>query len=138
MAIDGEGLRGVALLVVRYFGGTKLGAGGLVRAYGGAARDCLRGAVRRQVMPTLSLRLRVPYDLLGAVYALLEQHGAVKQQESYDAADGVAASAPAACLVVGLEAERAPALCAALADATSGRVQAEAQLPPAGVTWHAR
>ena len=45
-AIDGEALDGVCVLVVRHFGGTKLGAGGLVRAYGGAARECLQEAER--------------------------------------------------------------------------------------------
>lgn len=61
---------------------------------------------------------QVPYELLGPTYPLLEQHGAAKLEESYDAAAGVA-------LTVSLEASRADALRAAVADATSGRVQAE-------------
>ncbi|KAI7843529.1 hypothetical protein COHA_002771 [Chlorella ohadii] len=117
-AIEGEGLDGVAVLVIRFYGGIKLGAGGLVRAYGGAARDCLRAAPKRQMTPQVQLRLQVPFELLGPVYPLLEQHGAQKQEESYDDAAGVS-------LVVLLEAGKAQALSAALADATSGRVQAE-------------
>lgn len=50
-AIQSEGLDQVCVLVVRFFGGTKLGAGGLVRAYGGAARQCLQEAPR-VFMPT--------------------------------------------------------------------------------------
>lgn len=43
----------------RFYGGIKLGAGGLVRAYGGAARDCLRAAPKRQMTPQVQLRLQV-------------------------------------------------------------------------------
>lgn len=61
--------------------------------------------------------MQVPFELLGPVYPLLEQHGAIKQQESYDSAAGVS-------LLVSVEAGRADALRQALADATSGRVVA--------------
>lgn len=43
-AIDGQRLDQVAVVVSRWFGGIKLGIGGLVRAYGGTAAECLRGA----------------------------------------------------------------------------------------------
>lgn len=45
--------------VSRHFGGVKLGAGGLVRAYGGAARECLRAAEHRTILPQRRLRLQV-------------------------------------------------------------------------------
>ncbi|KAI3423839.1 hypothetical protein D9Q98_009675 [Chlorella vulgaris] len=117
-AIEGEGLDGVAVLVIRYYGGIKLGAGGLVRAYGGAARDCLRSAPTQHKLPRVELRMQVPFELLGPVYPLLEQHVAQKLAETYkdgDGSDGVE-------LVVSVEVDRADALIAALADATSGRV----------------
>lgn len=107
----------------RYFGGVKLGAGGLVRAYGGAAREALRAAPKQQRTPQLALRLRVPFDQLGPVYPLLEQHGAAKENESYED-DGV-------LLSIRVEAAAAPALARALADATSGRVVAEPAALPA-------
>jgi len=46
-AIDGQGLDHVVVVVTRWFGGIKLGVGGLVRAYGGCAAECLRTAPRR-------------------------------------------------------------------------------------------
>ncbi|KAL0423148.1 UNVERIFIED_CONTAM: IMPACT family member in pol 5'region [Sesamum radiatum] len=43
-AIDSSGIDRVMVVVIRYFGGIKLGTGGLVRAYGGVAAECLRNA----------------------------------------------------------------------------------------------
>ena len=43
-AIKGQQLQNTFVMVVRYFGGVKLGVGGLIRAYGGIARKCLSGA----------------------------------------------------------------------------------------------
>ena len=43
-ALEGSGFDGVCVLVTRYYGGTQLGAGGLVRAYGGAASSVLEDA----------------------------------------------------------------------------------------------
>ena len=42
-ALEGQGLDHVMVTVTRYYGGSKLGVGGLMRAYGGAAAECLRG-----------------------------------------------------------------------------------------------
>ncbi|WP_285294240.1 IMPACT family protein [Aureimonas altamirensis] len=49
-AIDGQGLDRVAVVVTRWFGGILLGGGGLVRAYGGAAAQCLRQAEKLQCL----------------------------------------------------------------------------------------
>lgn len=46
-ALEGSGFDGVCVLVTRYYGGTQLGAGGLVRAYGGAASKVLENAPRQ-------------------------------------------------------------------------------------------
>ena len=62
-----QDLEGVLATVVRYFGGIKLGAGGLVRAYTDAVAQALTGAERVPRVRLAELRCRVPYALEGLV-----------------------------------------------------------------------
>ncbi|MDX1678137.1 YigZ family protein [Arsukibacterium sp.] len=62
-------------LVVRYFGGVKLGAGGLVRAYSAAVSQAAAKAVRRQVLPQLQLTLRLDFALEAKARQLLSELG---------------------------------------------------------------
>ncbi len=82
-AIDGQGLDAVAVLVVRWYGGTNLGVGGLARAYGGAAAECLRTAPRRARIDWRDATLACDFSLAGAVHALLDASGATKVGESF-------------------------------------------------------
>jgi len=58
-------------VVTRYFGGTKLGRGGLVRAYGEAARGAVEAAPSRTIWHDLVLHTDCSFDDLGAVEATL-------------------------------------------------------------------
>jgi len=116
-AIEGQGLDCVAVVVTRWFGGIKLGAGGLARAYGGTAAECLRTAQRLEVRPRVELRVTAPFALTGAVYPVLEACGAQKLAESYSEAGLV--------LRISLEAGALEAFRAALADATRGKATLE-------------
>jgi uncharacterized YigZ family protein len=69
--LRGAGLSDVTAVVVRWYGGTKLGKGGLARAYAGAVRDALGHLPVRDRFPTDTARLTVPYDRLGAVQRLV-------------------------------------------------------------------
>lgn len=64
------------MIPFRFFGGIKLGPGGLVRAYGWAARDCLRGASKVSKRSRVSFRVSLPYKQLGSLYQLLPRLGA--------------------------------------------------------------
>jgi uncharacterized YigZ family protein len=114
-AIEGQGLDHVAVVVIRHFGGIKLGAGGLVRAYGGTAAECLRLANRLEVRPRVAAVLTAPFELTGAVYPLLELHGAEKLEESYSEAGLV--------LRLSLDLGTLEAFRTALADATRGQAR---------------
>ena len=69
-------LEGVLATVVRYFGGVKLGAGGLVRAYTDAVAQALLTASKRQSQKMETLRCTVPYDMEGWLRRELERAGA--------------------------------------------------------------
>lgn len=69
-------LDGVLATVVRYFGGVKLGAGGLVRAYTDAVAQALLDAEKVPIVRLRALRCQVPYALEGALRRELAQTGA--------------------------------------------------------------
>jgi uncharacterized YigZ family protein len=60
--IDGRDLTNTLVVVTRYFGGTKLGTGGLARAYGGAAADVLDRAGTTEKVLRVPVRIRYRYD----------------------------------------------------------------------------
>mmetsp|Transcript_39597 Transcript_39597/g.77427 ORF Transcript_39597/g.77427 Transcript_39597/m.77427 type:complete len:309 (-) Transcript_39597:116-1042(-) len=83
-AIKGESLSDTVVAVVRYFGGIKLGAGGLIRAYGGAARDVLRLSPTLILIPKTLITLRVPASNIGNVYEVVNRFAGITEGESYD------------------------------------------------------
>ena len=107
-------LEGVLATVVRYFGGVKLGAGGLVRAYTDAVAQALLGAEKITLQRTLSLACRVPYALEGLVRREVQDAGAVLGEVRHDEAVEMAFS-------VGEDA--AKALRARLDDTGQGQVR---------------
>ena len=87
-AIEGQGLDRVAVVVTRWYGGIKLGAGGLVRAYGGAAAECLRTAAREPLVALCEVHVAYPFEDTGAVHAALAAHDVEKLEERFDAGGG--------------------------------------------------
>lgn len=71
-----QDLEGVLATVVRYFGGVKLGAGGLVRAYTDAVAQALLQAEKVPIVRLATLRCAVPYALEGLLRRELEVAGA--------------------------------------------------------------
>lgn len=61
----------MVVVVTRWYGGIKLGAGGLMRAYGGTAAECLRMASRRALVTVRVFELHCRFDDLGVVHAAL-------------------------------------------------------------------
>lgn len=72
--LQGSGLGNVSVVVTRYFGGTKLGTGGLVRAYGDAVREVLKWVRFAALLPTTTLMFVTPYRLYDQTVRLMEAH----------------------------------------------------------------
>jgi putative IMPACT (imprinted ancient) family translation regulator len=105
--LRGAGLSDVMAVVVRWFGGTKLGKGGLARAYAGATREALLGLSLVDRVPTARLGVEIPYEKVGAVKRLLRPPEIELQEEEYGAA---------ARLVLAVHEDREEALREALAE----------------------
>lgn len=106
------GVGDVAVVVTRYFGGIKLGTGGLVRAYAGCVKQALETLPTRERVHTTTVRLEFDYASITPVRKLLEAHEARVVDEDYGAR---------VTLTMELPTERVAALREAILDETAGR-----------------
>ena len=113
-ALDGQGLDHVAVVVTRWFGGILLGSGGLVRAYGGTAAQCLREAAKVALVETVAGTAECGFSDLALVQARLGALPGVEVTVEVftDSGAQLAITAPAA---------QAEQVARALSDLTSGR-----------------
>ena len=80
--LSGSGFGDIAVVVTRYFGGTKLGTGGLVRAYSDAVRQVLADLPRAEKVPTHTILVAAPYAWYDRLQMLIRNHsGKVLEQE---------------------------------------------------------
>lgn len=114
--LQGSGLGDIAVVVTRYFGGTKLGTGGLVRAYGDAVKAVLDVLPRAQKVATHTVLVEVPYNLFERLRLLVEAHHGEILDESFGAE---------VLVTIRFAVERLPAFQEALAELSNGAVTAE-------------
>jgi uncharacterized YigZ family protein len=105
--LRGAGLSDVLAVVVRWFGGTKLGKGGLARAYAAAAREAVQRLPVLSRVPTVRLAVEIPYERVGAVKRLIHPPEVELEGEEYGAT---------ARLVLVVQEERRAALLESLAE----------------------
>jgi uncharacterized YigZ family protein len=113
-AIERSGCTDVIVVVTRYFGGTKLGVGGLARAYGDAATEGLSRAGRRTVYPMQRWRISFPHSLINPVMHVLSHEGATIADTAYD---------EEVHITLEIRASLSPALRESLQNKTSGNIR---------------
>ena len=120
LAIDGQAMDRVVVVVTRWYGGIKLGVGGLARAYGGCASECLRLAERRPLIERVQTRIHCDYAAAPALYARLREFDALRvaERSTLDGAE----------IDIELPASRVDALTVLVRDLTRGR--GSLTLPP--------
>lgn len=114
--LQGSGIRNVAVVVTRYFGGVLLGTGGLVRAYTQAVKEGLAACETGVMRPGALLKLDTDYNGIGKILYLLGQRGLEPLESEY----GEAVS-----LKVLLPAEEEEGFCKEITEATAGRTKME-------------
>ena len=82
--IERRDLENVMVVVTRHYGGIKLGAGGLVRAYSGTTAKCLDRAGVITLFPMGEYIIRASFEWAATIHGLLEQFSSEKLDEAYD------------------------------------------------------
>lgn len=83
--LRGSGIGDITLVTARYFGGVKLGAGGLVRAYTLSAQEALRQLKTELKLEKKTVGLEMSYSQYNVVKRLISAHGGTVDDEMFDA-----------------------------------------------------
>lgn len=83
-AIKGENLTNTVIVITRYFGGTKLGIGGLIRAYGNTARIAINKSGKKRLELFYKIKIRGKYDLVGTIMGQSESYAKDILDTEYD------------------------------------------------------
>ena len=113
-AIEGQDCDQVVVVVIRWFGGIKLGTGGLVRAYGGCAARCLQQAEKQPLVVRQDFSFTCSYAEWPLIKARLAAAAVMVLEEDYQALE--------VALRIALEPQRRDEVATLLANLSSGRI----------------
>ncbi len=92
--LKGSGITDILVLVIRYFGGTLLGTGGLVKAYAESVKEVLKAAVTEELIEKSAFSLTIPYNLYELTKIALQDTEATIEDESFTTAVTIIGSLP--------------------------------------------
>ncbi|OCG42119.1 IMPACT family protein [Gilliamella sp. Bif1-4] len=116
-AIEGQDCDQVVVVVIRYFGGIKLGTGGLIRAYGGSASHCLQQAELIELITRIPLQFHCYYNEWPIIENRLKELDAIIENQEFDA-EGVKVD-------IAITKDKLQHLQKSISDITRGRVVIE-------------
>ncbi len=93
--LKGSGITNILVLIVRYFGGTLLGTGGLVKAYGDSVKEVLKIVRTEELIAKRSFSLTIPYNLYELVKIALNDAEATIEEETFTTAVTIIGALPA-------------------------------------------
>ncbi len=111
--LRGSKIGDITIVVTRYFGGTKLGTGGLVRAYSEAAHVALNSLATTLKIEKRLLGIEIPYSLYNQVKLLIEAHHGTIEEELFEAD---------ITLMIRFALDDIPAFADALRDLSNGKI----------------
>ena len=110
--LKGSGITNIIVLIVRYFGGTLLGTGGLVKAYGDSTKAVLDGIRTEELVEKSSFSMTIGYDCYETTKRLLTSLEAQTAKEDFSTEILLAGTIPSS---------KAPELTLAMANLTNGK-----------------
>lgn len=81
--LKGSGITNICVCIVRYFGGTLLGTGGLVKAYGDSAKEVLKIVKTEELIERVSFKIILAYDNYTLIKRLLDEVKATSLSEDF-------------------------------------------------------
>ena len=110
--LKGSGITNIIVLIVRYFGGTLLGTGGLVKAYGDSTKLVLDGIATEELVEKVSFSLTIGYEMYESVKRILTSLNADSLKEDFGTEISISGQIPAT---------EKDNLCSRISDLSNGR-----------------
>lgn len=114
-AIEGQDCDQIVVVVTRYFGGIKLGTGGLIRAYGGSTSHCLQQATLIELIARITLQFHCYYNEWPIIENRLKELDVIIENQEFDA-EGIKVS-------IAITKDNSLILSKNISDITRGRVK---------------
>ncbi|WIG81248.1 YigZ family protein [Photobacterium damselae] len=112
--LTGSNVGEITAVVTRYYGGIRLGTGGLVKAYGGGVQQALAQLITQEKVMTAIVTLCCDYNQVSLVESLLNEHGGVQLTADYQTQ---------VSMTLELDQREVSAFCAKLVNRSGGRIQ---------------